>query len=321
MNLRELTNIELLEKTLEAATREREATTVLLHHLNEVERRRLYANSGYASLFEYCVRVLKMPNAQAGRRIASARALREFPEIEGKLNSGALSVTTLSQAQILFKKVAFKREEKKEILQKIEGKTSRNVEKLLVHYAPEEAKKDKARAINPTLTELRITVNDEVMQNIERLKELWSHEIPNASLSDLLQKMAYYCREKLDPEKKRLSTSSTDAYTGCSTGAPTTGSTSPAPDAHSVKKTRYIPAQIKREIYQRDKSCTYVSSSTGQRCNSKYFLEIHHKEPFAKGGANSKENLSLLCRTHNNLLACQEYGNEKIQHYQKREAS
>jgi hypothetical protein len=43
MNLRKLTDLSLLEKTTELVQRERELLTEILHHLLEIERRRLFS--------------------------------------------------------------------------------------------------------------------------------------------------------------------------------------------------------------------------------------------------------------------------------------
>lgn len=51
MNLKKLSDHDLLKNTELAAMKEREATTNRLHHLNEVYCRRLFAFKGCSSLF------------------------------------------------------------------------------------------------------------------------------------------------------------------------------------------------------------------------------------------------------------------------------
>jgi hypothetical protein len=46
----------LLKKVKALVKEEREITLEVLHHLREVERRRLYAKIGYPNLFTYCLR-------------------------------------------------------------------------------------------------------------------------------------------------------------------------------------------------------------------------------------------------------------------------
>lgn len=53
--------------------------------------------------------------------------------------------------------------------------------------------------------------------------------------------------------------------------------------------------------------CTYVDDS-GQRCRETALLELHHKQPFARGGPATVENLHLRCRAHNALAAEQDFG-------------
>jgi hypothetical protein len=49
--------------------------------MHEIQVRRLYAEKGFASLFEYAVQGLGYSEAAAGRRIAAMRLLVDVPEI------------------------------------------------------------------------------------------------------------------------------------------------------------------------------------------------------------------------------------------------
>jgi len=77
-------------------------------------------------------------------------------------------------------------------------------------------------------------------------------------------------------------------------------------------KRRHIPNATQREIAVRDAlRCTYVGES-GHRCEAHAFLQIHHEHPWARGGDESLENLRLLCASHNNLLAEQDFGVARV---------
>ncbi|MCB9026576.1 MAG: hypothetical protein H6625_09690 [Bdellovibrionaceae bacterium] len=78
----------------------------------------MFLDLGYQSLFEYTVKELKYSEGQAGRRIQAMRLLKEIPEIEKKIESVALSLTSISQAK------AFFREVKKSGFNKIKSSTS-----------------------------------------------------------------------------------------------------------------------------------------------------------------------------------------------------
>jgi hypothetical protein len=78
-----------------------------------------------------------------------------------------------------------------------------------------------------------------------------------------------------------------------------TGTTSqPRPSRVKVRRTRYVPAAVKRAVWARDASrCAFVGSHG--RCTETSFLECHHVVPFADGGATDADNLQLRCRAHN----------------------
>jgi len=82
---------------------------------------------------------------------------------------------------------------------------------------------------------------------------------------------------------------------------PATADAAPAPPTgHVVVVRRAIPAALRRAVWRRDDgACTFVDPQTGRRCGSRHLLQIDHIQPFAVGGANSAENLRLLCGAHN----------------------
>ena len=78
------------------------------------------------------------------------------------------------------------------------------------------------------------------------------------------------------------------------------------------KRMRYIPNSIKREVAIRDDfRCAFIGQSN-LRCNTKTFLEFHHKKPFAKGGENSADNIVLFCRDHNQYQGICDFGEKKM---------
>ncbi len=55
--------------------------------------------------------------------------------------------------------------------------------------------------------------------------------------------------------------------------------------------------------------CEYTGPD-GVRCTARTRLEIDHIDPVGKGGSSGEENLRVLCRGHNLLLAEREFGEE-----------
>ena len=112
MNLKHLTDTQLLSDTKAVRQCERDTLTKMLHHLREVERRRLFATLKYKSLHAYAIGELGYSGDEAGRRIAALRLLKELPEIEEKIENGSLNLTNLGLAQTLFNKEKFTTAEK-----------------------------------------------------------------------------------------------------------------------------------------------------------------------------------------------------------------
>ncbi len=77
---------------------------------------------------------------------------------------------------------------------------------------------------------------------------------------------------------------------------PSAGSAQPS---HRARRSRYIPAPVRREVWLRDGGCcSYVDPHSGRRCGSRFLLELDHIVPFALGGSAEPGNLRLRCRAH-----------------------
>ncbi len=87
----------------------------------------------------------------------------------------------------------------------------------------------------------------------------------------------------------------------------TLSTSSPATD----RRSRYIPASVRRLVADRDGlQCSYVGPD-GKRCDSRD-VEFHHLTPFARGGEHSVEEITLRCRGHNAFQAELDYGEAHI---------
>jgi len=91
----------------------------------------------------------------------------------------------------------------------------------------------------------------------------------------------------------------------------------PADACRMPPKTRRIPAVVRRAVYERDGGrCRYVDEQ-GRRCSARDGLEYHHRHPFGRGGDHSVENVSLVCRAHNDYLAEVDYGRKAIARHRR----
>jgi len=102
-HLKNLSNLDLWSQTKLAAQKEKDATITLLEYLAEIERRRLFAERAYSSLFEFVVRELGYSESQASERISAMRLIREVVEVKDLIQTGDLTLTTASQIQRFLK--------------------------------------------------------------------------------------------------------------------------------------------------------------------------------------------------------------------------
>lgn len=303
ISIRSLSDSELILKLKHSVAEERKLTALVLDFLREVDRRKLYAEFGCSSLWDFCIRELGYSEASASRRIASMRLIRELPELKEDLVSGKQTLSNLAAAQKFFRIEKEHRElsleEKRQVLEKIENKTSRECERelLKISSAPIEiSRPEKIRALDEEHSELKLVLDQELLSKLKRLQELRSHANPKMSYTELLNYLADEALKRIDPEKKSKS-------------APTPP---PAPEVPQSKPTANrlpISAPVRREVWRRDQGhCTWKHPQTGKSCGSRTFLEIDHITPVALSGGNELSNLRLRCWAHNAREAVKVFG-------------
>ena len=119
ISLKHIRNDQLLLQTKNLVQKERQINIQVLQHLQEIEKRKLYLDRGFPSLFEYAVKELGYSHSAAYRRIKSMRLCRDIPQAVSKIKTGSLNLTTASQLQTFFEKKKRKdREEEKTFVKK-----------------------------------------------------------------------------------------------------------------------------------------------------------------------------------------------------------
>jgi 5-methylcytosine-specific restriction endonuclease McrA len=93
--VKDLPNDALMDKLHDLVRCDRQVTAELLRVLMEVDRRKVYAERGYPSLFAYCLSVLNMSEPSIGVRIHAARCCQRFPLLIDMLHSGQLHLSAI----------------------------------------------------------------------------------------------------------------------------------------------------------------------------------------------------------------------------------
>ncbi len=149
---------------------------------------------------------------------------------------------------------------------------------------------------------LRATVDAALQKEIQELRSLLSHKIPNGDLVTVLREAVKCALEK---HRKRKGASE-----------PSGKRKSPAaakPAKETVCGRQPISAAVRREVWKRDGGrCTWCGPD-GQRCGSTWKVELDHIQPAALGGPSTVGNLRILCRSHNALAAEHAFGREHME--------
>ena len=311
-NLRKFESQELRSFVTSSAQNERHHMMRVLYGLQEIERKRLHLEWGFSSLHQFCVEALGYSEGSAARRVQASRLLRDVPEVKAKLEEGTLSLSVAAQAQSFFyreSKMArsYTLENKRELLEKLDHKTSRETEVELLKLSPQALPQERLRQVTPEHQELRVILDAEMIQALEDFKTLASHQLPNGTHQEVLRLALRTAAETL--RKKKLGADrKLQASTPPSLVHNVTPTSVPSRFSGPRRGSRFISGAAKRAVWERDGgACGYIDPVTNRRCGSKARLEFdHHPIPFARGGESTPGNLRLLCRSHN------AYGAEKI---------
>ncbi|MEO8185307.1 MAG: hypothetical protein ABI895_41395, partial [Deltaproteobacteria bacterium] len=168
---------------------------------------------------------------------------------------------------------------------------------------------ESARTPEPAVPEARyrvqFTADQAYVDLLEEARNLLQHELPARDLAEVQRRALELLVHKLRQRKHAASERPR-------VSAPKSATRQRQPAQKSATHSRHIPAEVRRSVWQRDDArCTYVDAR-GQRCREQSGLEFHHQHPHARGGPPSLENITLRCRSHNDLAAEQDFGRDVI---------
>jgi len=297
MDLKKIKDNELLLQIKEYVSDERRALVCILAHLREIERRRLYSERGFKSLFDYAVGELSYSEDQAARRIQAMRLIKDVPEVEHKIASGELSLSNAHQVQTLFRNLEQKESdrmmtkvEKLKVLASVEHKSRREAERVLIKWQPQAAlPKERERIVANDISEVRFLLSEKLKAKLEAVRSLLGPRGVGLGYAELFEEMSDLSLQAL--KTKRFGKNRTNRV-----GSKKAVTLQPVQQSNNP---RYISKAMKHQIWERDRgSCT--------RCGGQRNLNYDHIRPVALGGKSESENLRLLC------FACNQRASTKI---------
>ena len=298
----EMSDDRVLEGVEVLVRRVNETTAELLAYLAEVEARGLHLREACSSMFAFCVERLHMSESAAGKRIWAARTARRFPLVLEMIARGDIHLTGVN---LLAPHLS--EENHAEVLGRARHRTKRDIEKLVAEVSPRPdvesevvpvaagtvapAVAGRVAPLAPGRYELRVTLDEETHGKLLQLQDLMApgaHDpaVVVARAIDLLL-------ERTLARKSGLSKK-------------------PRARKPSQRRTRHIPARVKRAVWRRDGArCAFVDG-TGRRCSATRALELHHIDNWGRGAPHDPERIELRCRAHNQYQAVLDYGADFI---------
>ncbi len=314
----------------------------IVAHLAEVETRRLHLLAGYSSLYDYCRKRLGLSDYEAFIRIAAARVARSYPTVFELLARRQLHLTAICEVREYLTA-----NNHRDLLEAVSGKTKLQIREVLAQRFPQAdvpASLNKLPALDPLSPgryRLQLTLSAEQKEKLELARDLLSHANSNWDLAVVVERALDELISRL--EKRRFGGARPrPAHDGADTpaavvadprghersilevhasetpGAKTLGGETPTgmallPAPKSVgrkgeRRREQIAQQTRRDLSARDGvRCAFVGGD-GRRCETRAFLQFHHRHAWARGGGDSVDNLELLCRSHNRWLAERDFG-------------
>ena len=236
-----LSDDRLLEQTKELSRIEHHLEVVVIDHLREIQKRRLYLRRGFSSLFDYAVRELGYSDAAAWRRIKAMRLCADVDGVRERLRNGTMTLNAAAQLQNAFDRQERKKERsarnaprgvgfgaaaqsqegsapprlaerkpapvldaeaRRELVERASGKSSREVMQLLAEVDPElAAPADRVRPLGGGRWELKAVIDDECRRGLERLQGLLSHVDPHLTMGHLMARLVREGLDRHDPAR------------------------------------------------------------------------------------------------------------------------
>jgi hypothetical protein len=331
---------------------EQHAMADFLVALAEFDQRRGWILLGHASLFAFLNQRLALSKAAAFFRMKAAELIQRHPAVIEPLRDGRLCLTTVAslarvltpenEAEVLPRFFHRSKQEAKAIAAELLPAASpprRTVitavpaSSPLTVPAPAETTsqrvflgepKSTIRAIStppPTPAEptpvlrvepltasehrVHLTVSPAFLEKLEEARLALSHSLPGATVEDVLSAGLDLILAR-DRKKKGIVAKPRPA----------------PPDEAAEPGASYIPAAVRREVWQRDQGRCQWKLATGGICGSRLRVELDHVNLRCRGARPIASELRLLCRSHNDLAARQALGDAAMdRHTRKRKAA
>jgi hypothetical protein len=230
--LQDLSNEELILALDRSVAAEITALIELLKHLAEFDRRKLWLELAYTSLFVYCTQELHFSEDEAARRIYAARAARDYPLIYQLVDQRQIHLSAVVKLA-----PHLTPENHRELLWSAAGRTRVEIEAIVACLAPKAPPRDvirvltaeaprlairpaseeippgpvtaataaeaprPTRAAAPVPTSVRFSFcgSGDLLKNINRARDILRHKYPKAEIGEIVAEALEALLDAKDP--------------------------------------------------------------------------------------------------------------------------
>jgi 5-methylcytosine-specific restriction endonuclease McrA len=290
--------------------REHIALADFLVALAEFDRMGTYRSLGFANLFDYLLRELKMSRGSAHYRKVAARLVARFPEVVDPLRDGRLCLTSIvplakvmteqNRCEVLPRFFHCSKQEAKQVAVEIVpaavaprrtvvteipppvNSTGSPVHPGELSVARPDAPKTIVEPLTSTMSRLHLTVSRQFVGKLKKARAGQSHVQPGATDEQVLE-------------------AALDLLL-----------------AQQEKRRARVPPRVKREVRKRDAGRCQWKLDSGGVCGSTVRTEIDHVVPRGRGGPSTTANCRVLCDVHNREAARAAYGDAHMDLFSRR---
>ncbi len=349
--LRSMTNARALSARLASLLRdEHSALADFLVALADFDRRRLWLELGYTSLFVFLHRELRLSKGAAQYRKTAAELVQRIPEIVGPIGDGRLCLTVVvelarvltpeNREEVLPRFFHLSRQEAMAVVAELAPRPCpplRQVTTAVRTSAPDmfgSAPSSPPTAAAPAVEPSRgrpadlVDANSRVASSglmTQPSRERTVVEPVTADLRRLHITVRRGLLEKIAAARDALS----HAMPGASDDevieagldlilaqqAKRNGLVARPRKESRPSRGDGVPAAVKRAVWVRDGGRCQWSTADGGICGSTLRVQFAHRTPRARGGPPTVENVRLLCAVHNQYEARLDFGDELVNRY------
>lgn len=332
--------------------REHHALADFLLALAAFDRERRWSDLGYNSLFSFLVRELGLSKGAAFYRNRAAELVQKYPDIVEPLRDGRLCLSSVAElssvltphnvCDVLPRFFHLSRSEAKTVTAELRPDPAPPLRTVVtavppalpsdlppcavVEPAPEQTgfpenlvhansgvpdvarpvqKRTEVEPLTAELRRMHVTVSRHLLDKLARARNALSHSNPGASDDEILQLGLDLLLERQAKRRGLVKKPRKAAPRASETPAP-------------ARRSRYIPAAVRRAVWERDRGCCQWKLEGGGICGSPLRVEIDHIEGWAKGAGATVKELRILCRVHQDASARQLYGDAVMDRYTRR---